>query len=323
MSDSDEEDAENDALAGLSIPTFGAATGDAQDSDDEQPQQAPADEPVANQEDEEEDGEEEEDEDEEAGGTSGLLSAEQAFASDTIDSLELDPFRRAAAASIPDPEPDETQDKGKGGKSAKWVPKGHVTQRKLFVGGLSFDTTDASLLKAAARYGKIQEAVVVRTDGGKSRGFGFVTYVSYKGANYIIKEAGDPPQILIDGRQCTVRMSDEKHSATEGLHKLPARGNLPQSKPPPRERKTVGGDLPDSSYSGGIEGGIGVSAIAAAHKRAPAGEPEEQEPAGAHPKKARKKKEEIVTITRRQDAEQLDKRPITMKELFPKEFWRV
>ena len=38
---------------------------------------------------------------------------------------------------------------------------------------------------------------------------------------------------------------------------------------------------------------------------------------------AKKKKEEIVTITRRQDAEPLDKRPITMKELFPKEFWRI
>ena len=53
--------------------------------------------------------------------------------------------------------------------------QGHVSQRKLFFGGLGPETTDASLLKAAVRYGKVQEAVVVRTDGGKSRGFGFVT----------------------------------------------------------------------------------------------------------------------------------------------------
>jgi len=40
-------------------------------------------------------------------------------------------------------------------------------------------------------------------------------------------------------------------------------------------------------------------------------------------RRVRKKKEEIVTVTRRQDAEPLNKRPITMKEIFPKEFWRV
>jgi hypothetical protein len=148
--------------------------------------------------------------------------------------------------------------------------------------------------------------------------------VSHKGANYIMKEAGDPPQIAVDGRRVAVRLSDEKRSATEGLHKLPARGNLPQSKPPPRERKAPGGELPDSSFGGGIEGGVGVSAIAAAHKRAPSwGEPEPAEGGGAQPRKSKKKKEEIVTVTRRQDAETLDKRPITMKELFPKEFWRV
>ena len=148
--------------------------------------------------------------------------------------------------------------------------------------------------------------------------------MSHKGANYIIKEAGDEGKVAIDGRQCTVRASEDKVKATDGLHKLPARGNLPQSKPVPRERRAPGGVLPDNSYGGGVEGGIGVSAIAAAHKRAPAWQ-EEEEPAegGGRPRKARKKKEEIVTITRRQDAEPLDKRPITMKELFPKEFWRV
>ena len=40
-------------------------------------------------------------------------------------------------------------------------------------------------------------------------------------------------------------------------------------------------------------------------------------------KRGGKKTEEIVTVTRRPDAEPLNKRPITMREIFPKEFWRV
>ena len=57
----------------------------------------------------------------------------------------------------------------------------------------------------------------------------------------------------------------------------------------PRERRAPGGLLPDNSYGGGVEGSIGVSSIAAAHKRAPAWE-NEAEPVegGARPKKVRK-----------------------------------
>ena len=307
---------DDDALAGLSLPKIGAPGGAEEEDDDEAPSPPQPAELGA-----EEDGEEDSEEEEEAGPTG--VSAEQAFASNTMDSLELDPFRRAAGADVPDREAEATGEKGKKGKKLGYVAQGHVSQRKLFFGGLGPETTDASLLKAAVRYGKVQEAVVVRTDGGKSRGFGFVTYVSHKGANYIIKEAGDEGKVAVDGRQCTVRASEEKTKATEGLHKLPARGNLPQSKPEPRERRAPGGVLPDSSYGGGAEGSIGVSAIAGAHKRAPWERDAEPAEGDARPKKAKKKKEEIVTITRRQDAEPLDKRPITMKELFPKEFWRI
>ena len=169
---SSEDDDDGGALAGLSLPKFGAPTGGVveEDSEDEVPSLPQPAEPDA-----EEDGEEDEDEDEES--ATGMVSAEQAFASNTMDSLELDPFRRAAGADIPDREPEEaTGHKGK--KKAGYVPQGHISQRKLFVGGLAPETTDASLLKAAVRYGKVQEAVVVRTDGGKSRGFGFVTCVA-------------------------------------------------------------------------------------------------------------------------------------------------
>ena len=75
---------------------------------------------------------------------------------------------------------------------------------------------------------------------------------------------------------------------------------------------------------GAAQGSAGVSSIAIAHKRGFGGDEGGDDGAEAEPRKRnRKKKEEIVTVTRRQDAEPLNKRPITMKEIFPKEFWRV
>src|SRR5262245_27650977 len=48
---------------------------------------------------------------------------------------------------------------------------------KVFVGGLSWNTTDNSLLEAFRPYGEIVEAkVVMDRDTGRSRGFGFVTF---------------------------------------------------------------------------------------------------------------------------------------------------
>lgn len=51
-----------------------------------------------------------------------------------------------------------------------------TTFTKIFVGGLPYHTTDASLRVFFERFGEIEEAVVI-TDRqtGKSRGYGFVS----------------------------------------------------------------------------------------------------------------------------------------------------
>jgi cold-inducible RNA-binding protein len=47
---------------------------------------------------------------------------------------------------------------------------------KLYVGNMSFGTTEASLEALFSNYGEVQEvAVVTDRDTGRSRGFGFVT----------------------------------------------------------------------------------------------------------------------------------------------------
>ena len=80
--------------------------------------------------------------------------------------------------------------------------------RKLYVGGLSWDTTDASLRKAFALYGEITEAKVISDrDTGRSRGFGFVTFVRDEDAKTAI---GKMHGTSLDGRTITVNEAQAK-----------------------------------------------------------------------------------------------------------------
>lgn len=60
---------------------------------------------------------------------------------------------------------------------------------KLFIGKLSFDTTDTSLLNLFKPYGQITSATVVLDKvTNRSRGFGFVEMDELKSAENAIKE---------------------------------------------------------------------------------------------------------------------------------------
>ncbi len=49
--------------------------------------------------------------------------------------------------------------------------------KKLFVGSLSWNTSDGELNDAFARFGEVTEAkVITDRETGRSRGFGFVTF---------------------------------------------------------------------------------------------------------------------------------------------------
>lgn len=60
---------------------------------------------------------------------------------------------------------------------------------KLFVGKLSFDTTDAGLLELFKAYGEVISATVIMDKiTNRSRGFGFVEMNDLKAAQNAIKE---------------------------------------------------------------------------------------------------------------------------------------
>ncbi|XP_064155624.1 heterogeneous nuclear ribonucleoprotein A1-like isoform X5 [Anguilla rostrata] len=62
---------------------------------------------------------------------------------------------------------------------SKEAPREPEQLRKLFIGGLSFETTDESLRAHFEQWGSLTDCVVMRDPNTKrSRGFGFVTYFS-------------------------------------------------------------------------------------------------------------------------------------------------
>jgi len=80
-------------------------------------------------------------------------------------------------------------------------------QSKLFIGNLSFKTTNDSLAQAFSSYGEILECKVIEDrETRRSRGFGFVTFADQKAAEKAL-EMNDQP---LDGRPLRVNFAQEK-----------------------------------------------------------------------------------------------------------------
>jgi len=80
--------------------------------------------------------------------------------------------------------------------------------KKLFVGGLSWDTTDDGLRQAFASHGGITEAkIITDRETGRSRGFGFVTFVQDEDAKTAISKMDGTN---LDGKTIKVNEAQEK-----------------------------------------------------------------------------------------------------------------
>jgi cold-inducible RNA-binding protein len=95
---------------------------------------------------------------------------------------------------------------------------------KLYVGNLSFNTTQSDLQSAFERFGSVTDAVVMMDKfSNRSRGFGFVTMSN----------------------------AAEGEAAIRGLHGQNLDGrNLTVNEARPREERSGGGDRPERSFSG-------------------------------------------------------------------------
>ncbi len=79
---------------------------------------------------------------------------------------------------------------------------------KLFVGSLSWDTTTEGLRAAFEPFGALEDAVVIEDrETGRSRGFGFVTFVDPAAAR-TAQEALDGT--TLDGRSIVVNEAQQR-----------------------------------------------------------------------------------------------------------------
>ncbi len=80
--------------------------------------------------------------------------------------------------------------------------------KKLFIGGISWNTGDAELRQAFEAFGEVLEATVV-TDRqtGRSRGFGFVSFVEDESATKALSEMDGTE---LDGRNIRVNEAHDK-----------------------------------------------------------------------------------------------------------------
>jgi cold-inducible RNA-binding protein len=80
--------------------------------------------------------------------------------------------------------------------------------KKLFVGGLSWDTTDESLRQSFEQYGEVTDAkVITDRDTGRSRGFAFVTFSDASAATAAIAAMDGT---TLDGRTVRVNEAEDK-----------------------------------------------------------------------------------------------------------------
>lgn len=78
--------------------------------------------------------------------------------------------------------------------------------KKLFVGGLSWNTDEEGLKETFCAFGELDEVkIVVDRETGRSRGFGFVTFSTPNEANEAIAKLDGTN---LDGR--TIRVSEAK-----------------------------------------------------------------------------------------------------------------
>jgi RNA recognition motif-containing protein len=85
---------------------------------------------------------------------------------------------------------------------------------RLFVGNLSFNTTEEAIRDAFAEFGEIVEAkLVTDRDTGRSRGFAFVEMTSQDAAQKAIQEMNGA---LLDGRPLRVNLAEARRDTRGG-----------------------------------------------------------------------------------------------------------
>ncbi|KAF9231151.1 putative glycine-rich RNA-binding protein [Melanogaster broomeanus] len=85
---------------------------------------------------------------------------------------------------------------------------------KLYVGNLSWNTTDETLREAFSKYGQVVDSIVMKDrETGRSRGFGFVTFGSPDEADAAVTALNEQE---LDGRRIRVNPASTRSGGGGG-----------------------------------------------------------------------------------------------------------
>ena len=86
--------------------------------------------------------------------------------------------------------------------------------KKIYVGNLSYNSTEDSLRGEFSRFGGIDEIVIIKDRAtGRSKGFGFITFDGPQAAESAVAEMNG---VQLDGRAIKVSIAQEKQRTGGG-----------------------------------------------------------------------------------------------------------
>ncbi|KAF2343448.1 RNA recognition motif domain, partial [Trinorchestia longiramus] len=116
------------------------------------------------------------------------------------------------------------------GHSRRNIPHDGEEQGKMFVGGLSWESTQDTLQRYFGQYGEVIDCVVMKnSETGRSRGFGFVTFADPSKVDLVLKSG--PHELdgrTIDPKACNPR-SMQKQKRNGGNWPKVFLGGLPSN----------------------------------------------------------------------------------------------
>ncbi|KAM0300760.1 hypothetical protein HYE67_004956 [Fusarium culmorum] len=85
---------------------------------------------------------------------------------------------------------------------------------KLYVGNLSWNTTDDTLRQTFSEFGEVTDSIIMRDrDTGRARGFGFVTFSTEEQANAAVDALNEQE---LDGRRIRVNVANARPAGGNG-----------------------------------------------------------------------------------------------------------
>lgn len=89
-----------------------------------------------------------------------------------------------------------------------------MSQAKIYVGNLSYNTSEDELRDLFSQYGNIEDIkLIIDFSTGRSKGFGFVTYASPKECEIAVEKANN---FELGGRKLKVNVARDDNRRTTG-----------------------------------------------------------------------------------------------------------